>query len=120
MLPKVTFNAALTNTHAANLHLTHGVPMITGFISRHGYRVRISVRLFSTDRYLNRSRRRSRVEPERQRRCEQCASRVPGAPNTFGGTLFSGPYGRSSTLVHHEPAEFDVSLDQECQDRLRR
>ncbi len=29
-------------------------------------------------------------------------------------------YGRSSERVHHEPAEFDASLDQEDQDRLRR
>jgi len=28
-------------------------------------------------------------------------------------------YGRSSKRVHHEPAEFDASLDQEDQDRLR-
>jgi hypothetical protein len=29
-------------------------------------------------------------------------------------------YGRSSQRVHHEPAEFDASFDQEDQDRLRR
>ena len=29
-------------------------------------------------------------------------------------------YGRSSQRVHHEPAEFDASLDQEDQDRMHR
>lgn len=29
-------------------------------------------------------------------------------------------YGRSSKRVHHEPSEFDVALEQEDRDRLRR